>query len=181
MFSRNRKIIGIFLVRAIISPAGAIAGAGAAQSPGADAISANQKGLGHFRHGFYDLVPHGRKAEAHDEFTRAERAFLKAIELNGDFVEAHRNLARLYYVQKKFEKAEAEYSQVMRLDPGDLDNYVQMALVATELGNFQEAIRYLEAAKQKTGNAEIIRKLDGYIQKVLSAARDSEDGKGGGK
>ena len=181
MFSRNKKIIGVFFFLAILLPVSTLVGTGAAQPPDLDAISANQQGLAHFKHGFYDLTPHGRRAEAGDAFARAEKAFLRAVEIDDDFVDAHRNLARLYFVQEKFEQARAQYVRVLRLDPRDLDTYVQIALVHTELGNFQEAIQSLEAARRQTGDAEIIRKLDGYIQKILRSATDSEERMGGGK
>jgi tetratricopeptide (TPR) repeat protein len=181
MFSPDRKIIGVFLLLAMLLPVSALAGAGAAQSPGLEAMSANQQGLAHFKHGFYDLTPHGRNTEARDAFARAEKAFLRAVEIDEDFVDAHRNLARLYFIQEKFEQARAQYAQVLRLEPRDVDTYVQIALVATELGSFQDAIQYLEAARKQTGDAEVIRKLDGYIQKIVRAATDGESRKGGGK
>ena len=112
---------------------------------------------------------------------QAEKAFLQAIEANGDFLDAHLNLARLYYLQKKFGRAADEYAEVLRLNPGDIDNYALMALVQTELGNFQEAIHYLETAKQHTDDEQIMRKLDGYIQKVLISIENSEKGKGESK
>lgn len=181
MFSPNRKTIGVFFILAVLLPVSTLLGSGAAQPPGQDAMSANQQGLAHFKHGFYDLTPHGRSVEARDAFARAEKAFLRAVEIDEDFADAHRNLARLYFVQEKFEQAHAQYAQVLRLDPRDLDTYMQIALIHTELGNFQDAIQSLEAAKKQTGDAEIIRKLDGYVQKILRRATDSEDLKGGGK
>lgn len=128
----------------------------------------NQKGLSHFKRGYYEMIPRGRKVEAQQEMTRAEQAYIRAIEINRDFIDAHRNLARLYYLQGKFEQAGIEYAQVMRLDPGDIDNYVQMAVVKAELGDFQEAIHYLEAAKEQTDEENILRRLDEYIQKLSS-------------
>lgn len=168
MHVAHRKIAGIYLFLALLSPMSIYAGSGAVQPPIPDEVSANQRGLSHFRHGYYDLIPRGRKNEAHEEFAQAEKAFLRAIEINSHYVDAHRNLARLYYLQGKFAKAGEEYSQVMHLDPGDIDNYVQMALVETELGHFREAVGYLEAAKQQTEDEQIIRKLDDYIQKIPS-------------
>ena len=181
MFFIRRKFIAVCFSLALVLPAVAIAGAGDAGDPGPDAVSANQKGLAHFKHGYYDLVPRGRKAEAHEELALAEKAFQRAITFNEDFIDAHRNLARLYYLQEKFEQARNEFAKIMRLDPGDIDSYVQMALAEIELENFQEAIRHLEAAKQQTDDPKIIRKLDGYIQKILLAATVLRDRKGGGK
>lgn len=168
MFSNNRKIISICFFLVLVFPSGILAGPGADKVPGPEEMSANRKGMDHFRQGYYKLMPRGQKAEAHAELAQAEKAFLRAIELNPDFIDAHRNLARLYYLQKKFKQAKDQYAEVMRLDPGDIDNYVLMALAETELGNFEEALRHLEKAKQATEDPKIIGKLNGYIQKLLS-------------
>lgn len=126
----------------------------------------NQKGMQYFKHGYYDLIPRGRKSEANANFALAEKAFQKAISINSNFVEAHRNLARLYFLEKKFDKAVPHYSQAIKLNPKDLDNYVNLSLTFIELGNYEEAIRCLEDAKAQTGNTKIIRKLDSYIAKI---------------
>ena len=181
MFLIYRKILRIIFFLVLVVPAGILAGSGAVQAPNPEAVSANEKGMAHFRHGYYDLTPRGRKAEAHEELAQAEKAFLRAIKFNRDFLDAHRNLARLYHLQEKFEQAANEYAEVMRLDPDDIDNYVQMALVQTELGNFQEAIHYLETARQQTDDERIIRKLEVYIEKLLLGALNPENGKGGNK
>ena len=181
MFLINRKIPGIIFFLALIFSTGILAGSGAVQAQSPEAVSANERGLAHFKHGYYDLTPRGRKAEAHEELAQAEKAFLRAIKSNSDFLDAHRNLARLYYLQEKFEQAAGEYTEVMRLDPDDIDNYALMALVQTELGNFPEAIHYLETAKQHTDDEQVVRKLDGYIQKVLLGLENGEKGKGGSK
>ena len=61
------------------------------------------------------------------------------------------------------------YAQVLRLDPVDIDTYVQMALAQVEMGNWGDAVQYLETAKTKTTENRIIQQLDGYISKVKQA------------
>jgi len=92
--------------------------------------------------------------------------FHQAIALKPDFVEAHRNLARLFWVRKQYPEAAESYRAVTRLVPRDLDAHVQLALAYVEMNRFQEAERQLELAKTRTGDPEAIRKLDGYIQKI---------------
>ena len=65
--------------------------------------------------------------------------------------------------------AASVYAHILRLDPEDIDTRVHMALVQTELGNFVEAMRYLEEAKNKATDERIIRQLDGYISKIQQA------------
>jgi tetratricopeptide (TPR) repeat protein len=134
----------------------------------AEAIQ-NRQGLIHFKQGYYDLTPKGRKTEAHEQLKLAEKAFRKAIDIDGDCIDAHRNLARLYYVQRKFSQAATAYAQVIRLAPKDIDTYVHMALAQIEMGNFGEAVRYLEAARNQTNDERIIQQLDSYIAKARQA------------
>jgi tetratricopeptide (TPR) repeat protein len=135
----------------------------------AEAAYHNQQGLQHFKHGYYDLIPRGQKSEANANFALAEKAFQKAISINSNFVEAHRNLARLYFLEKKFDKAAPHYTQVIKLNPKDLDNYVNLSLTFIELGKYDEAIRCLEDAKAQTENSKIINKLNSYITKIEEA------------
>ncbi|MCC6355565.1 MAG: tetratricopeptide repeat protein [Verrucomicrobiae bacterium] len=126
----------------------------------------NRQGLAHFKQGYLDLMPKGRKAEADKQLALAEASFKRAIEIDIDCIDAHRNLARLYFVQRKFSQAATEYAHVIRLAPKDIDIYVQMALAQVEMGNFDEAVRYLEKAKAQTDDGRVIQKLDSYIAKA---------------
>ena len=169
MFSINKPTLAIVLLLILVFSSGGFAASGNAPGALPEQAIINQQGLTHFKRGYYEMIPRGRKAEAQQEMARAEQAFIRAIEIDPDFTDAHRNLARLYYLQKKFDQAAIEYSHVLRLDPGDIDTYVQMAVVDTELGNFEAAVNYLEAAKKETDDEQVIQKLNDYIQKIQEA------------
>jgi tetratricopeptide (TPR) repeat protein len=169
MFFTNLKSMGFCLVLLWVFAVTAVAGPDNSPASPSNAALENQRGMKFFNHGYYDLLPRGKKEEAHKNLEMAEKAFQKAIQLDRDFLEAHRNLARLYYLQENFEQAASQYFQVLRLDPNDIDTYVQMALAQIELGNFDEAIQYLETAKDKTDDQEVIEKLDQYITKTKQA------------
>lgn len=168
MSAIQRVAIGIGLLLSLVFATGVPAASGG--GPGAQPQEAleNGRGLSHFKQGYYELIPQGRGAEAQQEMARAEEAFRRAIEINPDFVDAHRNLARLYYLQEKFDQAAAEYAQVIRLAPEDVDTYVQMAVVETERGNFQAAVDLLESAKKITDDQHALTQLDAYIRKITS-------------
>jgi tetratricopeptide (TPR) repeat protein len=168
MFFINLKSMGIFLLLIWIFAVSAVAGPNDSPALPSNAVLENKRGMQFFNLGYYDLLPHGKKEEAHKNLKLAEKAFQKAIQLDRDFLEAHRNLARLYYLQEKFDQAASQYSQVLRLDQNDIDTYVQMALSQIELGNFDEAIQYLETAKDKTNDQEVIEQLDQYITMARS-------------
>jgi tetratricopeptide (TPR) repeat protein len=169
MFFTNLKSMGFCLVLLWVFAVTAVAGPGNSPASPSNAAHENKQGIKFFKHGYYDLLPRGKKEEAHKNLELAEKAFQKAIELDRDFLEAHRNLARLYYLQEKFDQAASQYFQVLRLDPNDIDTYVQMALAQIELGNFDKAIQYLETAKNRTDDQEVIQRLDQYITKTKQA------------
>jgi tetratricopeptide (TPR) repeat protein len=169
MFTINRLALAIAFLFAGIPTLAISAGSGGPPDSMPEATYHNQKGMQYFKHGYYDLIPRGRKSEANASFVLAEKSFQKAISINSNFVEAHRNLARLYFLEKKFDEAAPHYNQAIKLNPKDLDNYINLSLTLIELGKYDEAIRCLEDAKVQTGNTKIIKKLDSYIAKIEEA------------
>jgi tetratricopeptide (TPR) repeat protein len=129
-------------------------------------VSYNKKGLDYFKKGFYELAPKSRSQEAAQYYELAILEFKKAIATNDRYVEAHRNLARVYYVQKKFGKSIEKYKNVTLLDPYDIDTYVNLALAYVQRENYDQVIEQLETAKNWTENEAIIDKLNGYIKKL---------------
>lgn len=129
-------------------------------------VSHNKKGLDYFKKGFYELTPKNRTQEAARYYELAILELKKAIAINDKYVEAHRNLARVYYVQKKFGESAEEYKKVTLLDPYDIDTHVNLALAYAQMGNYDQAIERLEIAKNWTEDEAIIQKLNGYIEKL---------------
>ena len=127
----------------------------------------NQRGLEYFHKGFYDHAPKNQVTEAEMNYGLAIKEFQAAIRRDSSYTEAHRNLARVYYVQKNFENAAQEYRRVTELRPGDLDTYVNLALALIELKRPDEAIQALEQAKLQTSDPKVLNMLDIYIAKVL--------------
>jgi tetratricopeptide (TPR) repeat protein len=126
----------------------------------------NEKGLSHFKNGFDNFTPKHRKEEASKEYGLAIQEFKKALAINPDYAEAHRNIARVYYVQKKYLKAAEHYKKFTSLNPYDLDVYLYTASAYERAQKYYEAITELEIAKEKTTDPQIIEKLDRYIKKI---------------
>lgn len=126
----------------------------------------NELGLSAFNEGFYDLLPRGEKAAANLRFEQAVTFFEKAIEIDGDFTEAHRNLARVYFVRKEYTLAVEEYKKVVALDPGDPDTRLAIASAYVKLGMNDEAIEQLTAAKNQSDDPAVIEKLDRLIEGI---------------
>jgi len=126
----------------------------------------NRQGMEYFKKGFYDHAPKNHEAEAKRNYGLAVKEFKAAISRDFSFAEAHRNLARVYYVQKNFAGAAEEYKRVTELAPGDLDAYVNLALALIELSRPEEAIQALENAKGHTSDPKTLEALDSYITKI---------------
>jgi len=126
----------------------------------------NQKGMEYFKKGFYDHAPKNQAEEAKVNYGLAVKEFKAAIFRDFSYSEAHRNLARVYYVQKNFDGAAEEYARVIELAPGDLDAYVNLALALIELKRPAEAIQALVNAKGHTSDPKALEMLDSYIAKI---------------
>ena len=126
----------------------------------------NQRGTEYFKKGFYDQAPKKQAADAERNYGFAIKEFRAAISRDPSYTEAHRNLARVYYVQKNFDGAAQEYKRVTELAPSDLDAYVNLALALIELKRLDEAIETLENAQQQTSDTRALDTLDTYISKV---------------
>ncbi|MDB4442577.1 tetratricopeptide repeat protein [bacterium] len=134
----------------------------------------NQKGLDHFKKGFYDLTPKKQKEEASTEYGLAIQEFNKALAVDPDYAAAHRNLARVYYVQKKFLQSAKHYKKLTELNPTDVDSYLYAASAYEKAKKYDEAIEQLEVAKSQTTSSEIIDKLDSYIEKIEQRRQKGE-------
>ena len=72
----------------------------------------------------------------------------------------------MYYVQKNYDGAVAEYRTVTELAPSDLDAYVNLALAFLELKQPDAAIQALEQAKGQTSDPQALETLEAYLAKV---------------
>ena len=81
-------------------------------------------------------------------------------------MEAHRNLARVYYVQNKFSEAAEQYQRVTELAPSDIDAYLNLASSYERMNRYSEAIEHLEKAKTLSSEAMVIDKINGLIVKL---------------
>ena len=106
-----------FLILTLLTCMVPSAASGARSTQAGRESAYNQKGLEYFKEGFYQRLPKGQQREADQAFDLATVEFRNAIAVKPDFVEAHRNLARLYFVRKRFSEAAESYGNVTRLVP----------------------------------------------------------------
>ena len=165
-----RSTVSTFLVLAGIMVLSAVSSPASAESPKrAEAVFHTGEGLRHFRKAFYELTPHKKSAEAENEYAEAIKEYRLAVAIDDEFVDAHRDLARVYGLQKNLPKAIEEYRRVIELLPQDLDVRVQLALAHVELGQYDSAIGVLNEALQRTTDADVQMAIRGYIEKAQEA------------
>jgi tetratricopeptide (TPR) repeat protein len=130
------------------------------------AVYHTQKGLSHFQEAFYELMPIGKREEALQRYRQAVTEFKKGIAINEGYVEAHRHLARVYYVQNNFSEAAEQYKRVTELAPSDMDAYLNLASSYERMNRYSDAIEQLEKAKTLSSQAMVIDRINGLIVKL---------------
>lgn len=131
-----------------------------------DEVYYNEQGLSCFNQGYYTLLPRGSAEEADQMLEQAIAAFRQAIALKETYADAHRNLARVYYVQKRFPEATEEYKRLIELTPDDIDVYVKLASAYAEMDKYPEAVDVLEKAKKIEPDERVVDQLNEFIQRL---------------
>jgi TolB-like protein/Tfp pilus assembly protein PilF len=82
-------------------------------------------------------------------FPEAKRAAVRALELDPVLAEAHTALAFVQYEYDwRFEAADAEFKEAIRLKPGSASAHLWFAEFLMQMGRFQEAEKELERARE---------------------------------
>jgi len=131
-----------------------------------DEVFYNEQGLSFFNQGYYTSLPQGRPQEAQQLFEQAIAAFKQSIAINETYADAHRNLARVYYVQKRFADAAQEYERLIELMPEDIDMYVKLATAHANQEKYPEAIDVLERAKEVADDERVVILLNEFLQRL---------------
>lgn len=71
---------------------------------------------------------------------KAQKYYIDAIYLQYDFLEAHYQLGRTYFIQGRFARALFETREALRLDPEFKKAYYMYGLISGYQGNYDEAI-----------------------------------------
>ena len=164
-------VVGIVSL-ALASPALAQPGHDSSSGQGQAARSEHvRRGVDHFDKAFYDLTPHGRKAEASREFDLAIAEFEGEVAANPKDVVALRYLGRIDGLRNEFKQAAGYYDRVAALEPLDPDACVFAALWYAEDGQLAESRARLEMAKGRTSDPAALEKIDAYLAKLDAAER----------
>jgi len=82
----------------------------------------------------------GQQALTEGNFTKAESIFEKLRNLAPRLAEVHANLGLIYFNERKFEGAETELRQALKLKPGLSKSETLLAMTLSELGKYREAL-----------------------------------------
>ncbi|MDZ7330939.1 MAG: SpoIIE family protein phosphatase [candidate division KSB1 bacterium] len=105
----------------------------------------------------------GIKYYQEQKYEQAVEQFLKVIELDPDFKEAHSILGNAYYRVNKVDLAIKSYQRVKEIDPFDVDAYENTGVVYANMGRYRDAIREWKTALKYNPNREDIMR---YIEKA---------------
>lgn len=98
------------------------------------------------------LISHGNQAHALGNYTKAETAFLEAIQLKPDDAVIFYNLANAVRELGKPQQAKQYYEKALRYAPDDADIYNNLGNVQRECGELDLAIQSYEKALQLNPN-----------------------------
>jgi tetratricopeptide (TPR) repeat protein len=88
----------------------------------------------------------GLHALRQDDYDSAAEAYLTAIELNPEHVDARNGLAVVYMFQEKLAEAEAELRRVLEFETSSAEPYCNLGNVLAQQGMLQEALEPLRKA-----------------------------------
>ena len=94
----------------------------------------------------YDLLEKGIKNCQQGNFDEGIQYFNSVLKMDADNYFAHINRAIAYKNQQAYEKATADLTKCMALDPKNPEPYFQMGSVFSDQGNYQQAIIFYSKA-----------------------------------
>ncbi len=82
--------------------------------------------------------------EKEEKIEKAEDEYLKALELKPDYIEAHLNLANMYFKINHLPASAAHYKEVIKIDPGNAQAYNNLAVILFYQKKYALAWKYLK-------------------------------------
>ena len=115
---------------------------------------------------FDALLGRAEQASANRRYEKAEKLYLKALELRPDDIKTLNNLGFAYQAQSKFEPASKMFLRVLEVSEGNAVAFNNLASVIYRIGLVDSAIfLWQEALRHDPDNPQIKKNLD-YAQKL---------------
>lgn len=106
-----------------------------------------------------DYVQEGLKYTENQEYSKAEEAYLRAIEKNPKNPDGYYGLGGIYNYQKKYDQAVETFRKVIELDPIHYNAYYSLGYSYESMGKKEEAeIQYSASRRLKRKMEEIQKK-----------------------
>ena len=106
-----------------------------------------------------DYVQEGLQYTEHQEYSKAESAYLKAIEKDPKNAGGYYGLGGIYNYYKKYDQATEAFKKVLQLDPTHFNAYYSLGYTYELMGNKQEAEKqYQTFERLKKKMQEILNK-----------------------
>lgn len=94
---------------------------------------------------------------------QAERYFKEALKLDSCFADAWNNLGTLYFSQRKYELALAQYDHAVACRPAYVDSYFNRANARYELKEYYAALEDAEAIRKMKPDTSAVYFLEGLV------------------
>jgi predicted Zn finger-like uncharacterized protein len=114
-------------------------------------------------------------AQKRGDLTEAQDQLAKAAAIDAHAAAVHNGLGEVYYVQKKFNLAEAAFNEALTNDPEFIPAYVNLANTYRELGRYDEAVANYQAVVVRAPKYPNVAREYGYtlfLRKDYPAAID---------
>jgi tetratricopeptide (TPR) repeat protein len=117
----------------------------------------------------------GLLAFKNKNYVIAEKLFIKAIKIDPYFHLVWDNLAKVYRIQNKLEKAKKSFKNLIKLDPNNMEALVALGTIHIKLAQYQEGIDvYQKALDSNNKNPRVYLSM-GHALKTLGKRKDCED------
>jgi len=104
----------------------------------------------------------------------AEILFIRAIQLNPNFILLWENLAKCYRLQNKLEHAKKAFKNLLKLDPTNDEAMGALGTIYIRLSNFDEGIQIYNNIINRNANRPRVHLSLGHAHKTVGNRKESE-------
>ena len=104
----------------------------------------------------------------------AEILFIRAIQLNPNFILLWENLAKCYRLQNKLEHAKKAFKNLLKLDPKNDEAMGALGTIYIRLSNFDEGIQIYNNIINRNANRPRVHLSLGHAHKTVGNRKESE-------
>lgn len=111
-------------------------------------------------------LEYGERYIDKETYGKAKKAYERALELDGDEIEAYIGLATVYQLTEEYEDAIDVLEDAIDEDDEEKDVYLLLSDVYQELGQYKNAIEILDMGIEMTESSKVEREKQRLIEKI---------------